>query len=44
MIVKCNNNKCSNDWNHFVPITVYYNTKTISNPNSDTGMNYVLVY
>jgi hypothetical protein len=26
------------------PITVYYKEKTISNPNSDTGMNYVLVH
>jgi hypothetical protein len=44
MIVEYNNNiKCSSVWYHFDPITVYYKVKTISNPNSDTGMNYVLV-
>jgi hypothetical protein len=36
--------KCSSVWYHFDPITVYYKEKTISNPNSDTGMNYVLVH
>jgi hypothetical protein len=44
MIVEYNNIKCSSVWYHFDPITVYYKEKTISNPNSDTGMNYVLVH
>jgi hypothetical protein len=42
MIVEYNNIKCSSVWYHFDPVTVYYKDKTISNPNSDTGMNYVL--
>ena len=44
MIVEYNNIKCSSVWYHFDPITVYYKEKTISNLNSDTGMNYVLVH
>ena len=44
MIVEYYNIKCSNVWYHFDPITVYCKEKPISNPNSDTGMNYVLVH
>jgi hypothetical protein len=44
MIVEYNNIKCSRIWYHFDLVTVYYKEKTISNPNSDTGMNYVLVH
>ena len=44
IIVEYYNIKCSSVWYHFDPITVYYREKTISNPNSDTGMNYVLVH
>jgi hypothetical protein len=40
-IVEYYNIKCSSVWYHFDPITVYYKEKTTSNPNSDTGMNYV---
>ena len=44
MIVECNNIKCSNVWYLFVPMTIYYKEKTISNPNSEADMNYGLVY
>ena len=44
MIVECNNIKSSNVWYHFVPMTIYYKEKTISNPNSEADMNYGLVY
>ena len=44
IIVEYYNIKCSSVWYHFDPVTVYYKEKTISNPNSDTGMNYVLVH
>ena len=36
MIVECNNIKCSSVCYPFVPITVYYKEKTISNLNSVT--------
>ena len=44
IIVEYYNIKCSSVWYYIDPITVYYKEKTISNPNSDTGMNYVLVH